>query len=77
MNEYKCWVEDEWAEEDAHTVFAWRPEDAAQEFGKYQHAHNDYPDEQDINVKDDKGVVTKWVVIAEPDIHFYTRERKT
>ncbi len=73
---YKVWDPDNADEEDADEVESFEPAYAAEEWVEDNYSDLDYPDEIDVKVKDDKGVVTEWTVTVEQRPHFSAVEKK-
>ena len=79
MEEFVAWGDwsKEGAEHDARKVKALDAESAAQEYVSENFANLDYPDEQDVTVRDSKGVETQWVVNVHSEPVFIAHERRT
>jgi len=78
---FLVWVpEHGYIEEDAEEIIDWGcPEDIAEEYVKNHYADWDYPEEVEMAVKDEKGIVHRFSVCAEADVRFraYTRKDNT
>ena len=65
-------------EEYAREVKDWDAEKAAEDFVEKHWADSDYPDEEEVCVKDESGAVLTYIVMAEPTVKFkaYIKENK-
>lgn len=58
---YMVWADGYYERE----IVAGEPEYAAEKYVEARHADFDYPEEMEVNVKDEAGLVEKYVVVVE------------
>lgn len=73
--EFQCWIPEEMDQGDSHSVKAIDAEEAAKEFAQNDHdGSGECPAETKVNVADEHGVVTKFIVTWEATREYYAAE---